>query len=209
MHPDGGGVLSGVEKLWEELLSLSLDEVSSRTLAERTEGGLRLKYLGKPYLVRPGERTISRQGEGEPDPRNRRPGFLISLLFYLVHAKEIPPSGKWISPKDLPGGRLFFRGRHDLSTGSLERKYGRDPQALISLGESLGGKRIEIGDAGIDIPVFPRISFGLVLWKGDEEYPPRIDPLVDSRIALHFPEPLPLDAIQVSLQEALDRLAWE
>lgn len=44
-----------------------------------------------------------------------------------------------------------------------------------------------MGDASVLIWAFPRVPIGLVLWKGDEEFPPAGNILFDSSIPAYLP----------------------
>jgi hypothetical protein len=51
----------------------------------------------------------------------------------------------------------------------------------------LGAVPVEIGDFGMDFPVFPRIRIQLVLWSGDEEFPPDATILFDESVQRILP----------------------
>ena len=40
----------------------------------------------------------------------------LFMIHYLLSAKEIEISSRWISEKDIPGGATFFRGPHEIPT---------------------------------------------------------------------------------------------
>jgi hypothetical protein len=125
------------------------------------------------------------------------------VLVYLTEAKEIKPTHTWISEKDLKGGSTFFRGPHSLQVEELEDLYGKDPDAFLKAGKKLGGNEILYGDKGFALEVLPKVPLAYILWKGDEEFPPRIGILFDSTIESH----LPLDMIWCLVAETSRRLA--
>jgi hypothetical protein len=51
----------------------------------------------------------------------------------------------------------------------------------------LGAVPVEIGDFGMDFPVFPHIRIQLVLWSGDEEFPPDATILFDESVQRILP----------------------
>jgi hypothetical protein len=85
----------------------------------------------------------------------------------------------------------------------LENLFGRHPEAFLNAGRKLGGSEILYGDKGFSLEVFPRVPLAFVLWKGDEEFPPRISVLFDSTIESHFA----LDVIWCMVTETSRRLA--
>jgi hypothetical protein len=142
-------------------------------------------------LVDPAARTVQWQ-EGQPQAKEP-PGHDVHLVcvVYLLEAKEMRPSGQWVTAQSLRAGDFFFRGLHELPTGELARAYGSSPQAFLAAGRRLGGRVAEGGDACCELQVLPRIAIRLVLWTGDEEFPARVNMLFDSLADEH----LPLDVI--------------
>jgi len=130
------------------------------------------------------------------------PFFSLMVLVYLSEAKDIRPTYAWVSEKDLLGGSTFFRGPHQLPVKDLEELYGKDPDAFLKAGRRLGGNEIFYGDKGFALDVLPKVPLAYVLWKGDEEFPPRISVLFDSTIQSH----LPLDIIWCMVSETSRRL---
>lgn len=67
----------------------------------------------------------------------------------------------------------------------------------------LGGNEILYGDEGFALKVFHKVLLAYILWKGDEEFPPKTGVLFDSTIQSH----LPLDIIWCKVAETSRRLA--
>jgi hypothetical protein len=60
--------------------------------------------------------------------------------------------------------------------------FGPDVSLLVKAAEKLGGRAIDAGDAGFEFAVFPRVPIQLILWEGDEEFPPEANILFDDVI---------------------------
>jgi hypothetical protein len=147
-------------------------------------GKIRLPYLGREFCVTfPGGGIESRDGEGLLSPREE-----ILVLHYLERATGVPPSGEWTSFAEIPGGAFYNPVFLQRCKAPLVKHFGEDPQRLIAVAAGeMGGGSFPLGDAGIRIPAFPRVDLGLVLWKGDEEFPPEGNVLFDSSIAGYLP----------------------
>jgi hypothetical protein len=190
---------------WEKLSHLHPTDVCNRSEAiyNPAREGFVLPVYNLRYLILPNERKILRV---EPSDRSVEEDlsyfFHLMVFVYLIEAKEIKPSHTWVSEKDLQGGGTFFRGPHRLDVAALEHRYGRDPEAFLKTGRKLGGSEILYGDRGFALEVFPRVPVAYVLWKGDEEFPPRIGVLFDSTIQDHFS----LDVIWCMVAETSRRL---
>jgi len=190
---------------WEKLLTLHPTDVCNRTEAiyQPAYEGYLLPVYNLRYLVLPKMKKILRmEWNGKPVKEELPSFFHLMVLVYLTEAKEIKPTHTWVSEKDLLGGSTFFRGPHQLQVKGLEDLYGKDPVAFLKTGKRLGGSEILYGDKGFALEVFPKVPLAYVLWKEDEEFPPRIGVLFDSSIQSH----LPLDIIWCMVAETSRRL---
>ena len=190
---------------WEKLSQLHPTDICNRTeaLYNPTKEGFLLPVYNLRYLILPKARKILRMGWNDQTVEEElHPFFYLMVLVYLIEAKEIKPTHTWVSEKDLKGGSTFFRGPHGLGVGELEDRYGRNPDAFLEAGRRLGGGEILLGDKGFALEVFPKVPLAYILWKGDEEFPPRISVLFDSTIESH----LPLDVIWCMVAETSRRL---
>jgi hypothetical protein len=113
--------------------------------------------------------------------------FRLSVLWYLVHAKDIAPGGRLVKLQSVKGGDIFSRGSHILPLEQLAGKFGRDRDAFLARGTTLGGVPEKLADAGMRLSPLPRIPAVLTLWLEDEEFPARADLLFDSTCELQVP----------------------
>jgi hypothetical protein len=185
---------SGKEKAWDLLNGLEPARVSRDAGASYDEktGSYILRSFSFDFLLNPSMRSMTCHSEEGLSFLNKYDFFFKgSALWYLISAKEIPLTGRLIKPVNLAGGQLFFRGTHVLPLDGLAERYGKDKDAFIKKGKSLGAKEENYGDASITLYPFPKIPVTLILWLSDDEYPARADMLFDSTCELR----LPLDVI--------------
>jgi hypothetical protein len=175
-------------KLWEELRLLEPDRVCERCRVDYDSSGFyNVKSLERTVKVYPQEERF----ESEDMPLAANTDYQLLLVSYLLYTQNIDPAGKWVSEKDLKGGSTFFRGPHALPAAPLERLFGSNPEGFRKKALALGAVPSEFGDVSMIFQVLPRISFIVVLWVKDEEFPARVTFLLDSSIEAH----LPLDVI--------------
>lgn len=141
-----------------------------------------VRFLNENYLISYPEGDIKDYGE-----RKASPEIQILLLHYLSGSKDIPPSGKLISFRELPGGVSYEKAFYDRAVVPIIREFEDRPEGFISSSERLGGTRLEIGDFAYAIPALPRIPLTYVLNLGDEEIPSAANLLFDSSSSLHLP----------------------
>jgi hypothetical protein len=181
---------------WEELLTMVPDEVCRRTLAsyDRQKEVYQITLLNQGYTIHPFRRSIVRE-TGAPAPSHRHDNISFSealvLVIYLLRAKDIPPVGTQQTEKDLPGGETFFRGPHALPRQPILRRFGHNPQGFSRAAISLGGERLDYGDAAFRFQTLPRVPLDTILWVEDEEFPASLTFAFDPTVANH----LPLDVI--------------
>ena len=166
---------------WERLISLVPDDVCRRAGVQHdpATGCYLVPLLNRRVRVDPSARSVA--WDEDPGADERPPGFTVALVsvVYLVGAKEIHPSGEWVTGESLPAGTFFFRGPHAMPTEELARRYGKDPEGLLVAGARLGGTAGDMGDACVELWGLPRVPLRVVLWEGDEEFPSRVTILVD------------------------------
>jgi hypothetical protein len=183
--------LSGTDNVWTTLERLPHEEVCRKADVrfEPSTGSYALSCFGHEVLVCPAKREISSSSPAISILVKRLRYFSeLSILWYLVDAKEVPLSGKLIRPSDLKAGQIFATGSHVLPLDKLAQKYGDDMDAFIERGSSLSGKSAGIGDASLRLLPFPRVPVFIVLWRGCEEFQARADLLFDSTCECHFPQ---------------------
>ena len=180
---------SGEEKAWEILRGMNPVDVcrSASVVFDGRSGSYVLRSLGMDLHIDPGSKKIHCDAPDGPRLLDKLGYFSkMSILWYLAGVREIPLSGKLIKPENLKGGLIFFRGTHVLPLDGLASRYQDDKKGFILRGEELGGEKTCYGDASVRLFPFPRVPVEIILWKGDEEFPPRADLLFDSTCELHL-----------------------
>jgi len=181
---------TGEQNAWEVLGALKTDEVC-RAAAVSYDAASRLytvRSFGQDIVVSPKDRTVS----GLLPVTGCLPGeygelFPLAVLWYLVLAKDIVPTGKLVHLEDLRGGDIFAKGSHVLPLDTIAACHGKDKEGFLRRGKMLGGETMTIADASVRLHPLPRIPVTLTLWLADEEFPARTDLLFDSTASLQLP----------------------
>lgn len=113
------------------------------------------------------------------------------LVYYLLHEyakaeKDYREIGKLIAFKDLYGGPHYMEPFRNRVLRPVERIFGSHPEILIESAEALGGEQVELGDAAARIRALPRIPVIVVVWAGDEEFPPSSNVYFDASITNYY-----------------------
>jgi len=137
-----------------------------------------IEYLNQSYQVTFPDIEISLVGSDAEIPIKDK----ILILHYLTLAKGVPIANRLIAFKELPEGANYFPTFSKRSIEPLIDHFGRQPYLLIDAAGKLGGRKVDYGDAAVTISAFSRVPITLVLWRGDEEFPPRGNILFDATI---------------------------
>ena len=179
----------GEEKAWEILAALDVDDVcrAAAVSYDRAMKQYVVKSLGMEFLVAVKDRTISSAAPGS-DVLLKRLGyfFKLSILWYLVSAKDIACTGRVVKLQNVRGGEIFTMGSHILPLDKVAQRFGKDKEGFIQKGTGLGGELVQYGDASVKLYPFPRIPAILTLWLEDEEFPASADLMFDSTCDMHL-----------------------
>lgn len=103
------------------------------------------------------------------------------ILLYLSQASGEQLTNRWISYAELPNGMLHDKPFKAAAVQPIADCFSTaEPEELLQLTRPMGGTKLEIGDFGVMIPVFPRIVIGIFLWLGDEEFPTKANLVFDA-----------------------------
>ncbi len=162
------------------------------------EGNFRLTFFNQGYIVSHHDFLVREAGTGK-----EAPAFIQSLLLtYLVTADGTTPSGRWVSFRELPGGTFYVRAFQSYSGDRLVRELGGGIRAFRRAAEMLGGRPLNLGDAGYAFTVLPRVHLALVYWAGDEELPSQAQVLFEDT----SPHYLPIDGLAILGSQLVGRV---
>jgi Domain of unknown function (DUF3786) len=175
----------GEEKAWESLAGLRPKDVCAGAVAEYDEASraYSVRSFGIDYIVSTDARTIT-----SSDPRSGlfleryKDFFRLSILYYLISAKDIPATGRLIRPLDVKGGQRFFSGTHVLPLDQIAERFGSDKVSFVALGLKFGAEIAAFGDAAVRLYPLPRVPVTIILYLHDDEYPSRVTLFFDSTV---------------------------
>lgn len=138
-----------------------------------------LRFLSDTYTVDPGiESVTSISGKPVKD-------FLVILLLHYVIGKargSFSASGQFVSFKDIENGEFYYPAFREGAIKPLIKKFGDSPEKIFGLSDRFNARKIESGDAAVEIDTFDDIPVRIILWRGDEEFPPEATILFDKNL---------------------------
>ncbi|MDH7486540.1 MAG: DUF3786 domain-containing protein [Anaerolineae bacterium] len=156
-----------IARLQEALRGMDGRLLAVRAGAEWHGDELRLPLLGEEYAIAWPQVSVRRVEDG----RQARPDVQVLLLTYLRNADGTPPTGSWLSFRELPDGGFYHRAFQGYAPDRLAQRFGDDLDAFRRAAQRLGGRREPMGDAAYGFRALPHVWLAAVLWAGDEEVP--------------------------------------
>jgi hypothetical protein len=151
------------------------------------EGAFLLRLMGTEYRGEfPvfGLRAVRDQGDPIRDPAEK-----ILLCRYLCEGKYVPCRGKQLSYNEAPSGPLYYRNFEGRCLKRAAFAFGKDPALFRRIVESVPGLRFEAldkADAGYRFEFLNGLFMSLLIWAGDEEFPPSAQMLFDDNFVFAF-----------------------
>jgi hypothetical protein len=180
----------GEDKAWEILATMEPREVcrAAAVSYDAVSESYGIKSFGMDFSVSMREKAITSASAGSELLLQKLGYFFrLSVLWYLVSAKDIACTGRLVKLQNIRGGDIFTKGSHVLPLEPLAGKYGKNKEGFIEKGRILGGEMGSFGDAALRLFPLPRIPVILSLWLEDEEFPARADLFFDSTCGLQIP----------------------
>ncbi len=144
---------------------------------------IEVRFWGKDYVVRYPEITVEEAEAGQEPPI----AIKILILHYLINADGIPLADSWIAFRELPDGRVYDAAFHRRANLRLAQTFGSDLEGFVAAAKSLGGARLNYGDASFLFPMFPRLRLAAVLYLADEEFSASANVLFDAAASHYLP----------------------
>lgn len=94
------------------------------------------------------------------------------LLRYLLEGKAVPARGAFKTFREMPWGELYIQPFTGRCLTRAAYTFGTKIPQFAAAMEKLGGKKLPHGDAGYSLELLPGFTMELLLWAGDEEFPP-------------------------------------
>ena len=147
-----------------------------------------VEYLNQSYVISIPGMEISltdslNHSEGQAASEDIDLKDRILILHYLITARGTRNAGKLIGFKQVPGGLFEYASFSREVLMPLLEHFGKEPERLAEAAANLGGARASYGDAAVSIKAFPNVPVVIVLWRGDDEFPPNASILFDRTVS--------------------------
>ena len=163
---------------------LDPQEASARTGAAFDGKAFTLRLVNAEYTLTWPNYTITADRE-DAFALKSLPGQTF-LLRWLLEGKRLPAKGQYKTFREMPWGELYvqpFTGRC-LTRSAFT--FGTRVAKFAAAMEKLGAKKLPHGDAGYELELLPGYAMQLIVWEGDDEFPPNAQLLYTDNFAESF-----------------------
>ena len=169
---------------YEELFrKLNPEETAARLDYVNWDGSaFSLTLLGREYKIRWPEYAIQATDGGKLPPLPVQT-FLLRLL---LEGQDVKWCGTWKTFREMPWGEMY----HKPYTGRVLTRaaftFGTRLNAFRAAAEKLGGISAGHGDAGYQFQFLGPYQMQILVWEGDDEFPPNAQVLYTENFADGF-----------------------
>lgn len=108
------------------------------------------------------------------------------LLRYLLEGKSVFPSGQWLTFREMPWGELYIKPYTGRVLTRAAFTFGTRVEAFRAAAEKMGATPVAHGDAGFCFRFIGDYAMQILVWAGDEEFPPNAQVLYSDNFADGF-----------------------
>ena len=131
----------GEEQAWEELARCDPAEVCERAAAAYSpDQGYVVPVFGLPVVLDMKARTMTASSPESEFVLTKTAYFSrLSILFYLLRAQKIAPTGRLLKPSELKSRQIYLQGSHLLPLEPIAARFSADPGAFLAQAARFGG----------------------------------------------------------------------
>ncbi len=108
------------------------------------------------------------------------------LLRYLLESKQTQWAGEWKTFREMPWGEMYIKPYTGRVLTRAAFTFGTRLGAFRAAAEKMGAEPVPHGDAGYRFRLVGDYEMQILVWEGDEEFPPNAQVLYSDNFAQGF-----------------------
>ena len=108
------------------------------------------------------------------------------LLRYLLKSRDVLWLGQWKTFREMPWGEMYIKPYSGRVLSRAAFTFGFKLGAFRAACEKMGAQRVQHGDAGYEFDLIGGYRMQILMWEGDEEFPPNAQILYSDNFADGF-----------------------
>ena len=147
---------------------LDPQEAVARTQVKWDGKEFYVNLIGRDYAISHPDYAI-RPLDGGKEPPLPVQTF---LLRYLLESKATPWQGTWKTFREMPWGEMYIKPYTGRVLTRAAFTFGTRVAAFRAACEKMGAMALPHGDAGYQFDLVGDFQMQILVWEGDEEFPP-------------------------------------
>ena len=127
-----------------------------------------VNLLGRDYAIAHPQYSIRAMDGGNVPPLPTQ----TFLLRYLLEGKTVSSNGSWLTFREMPWGELYIKPYTGRVLTRAAFTFGTRVDAFRKAAEAMGAEPVKHGDAGYTFCLIGDYKMQILVWAGDEEFPP-------------------------------------
>ena len=141
-----------------------------------------LKLLGREFAICHPDYSIRALDGGNLPPLPTQ----TFLLRYLLESKDVMWSGAWKTFREMPWGEMYIKPYTGRGLTRAAFTFGFRVAAFRAACEKMGATPVKHGDAGYQFDLIGGYKMQILVWEGDDEFPPNTQVLYSDNFAEGF-----------------------
>ena len=152
-------------------------EITARTGIPCEDNTFRITLLGTEYRV---------GVDAHIDPQNTPLPVQTFLIRYLLEGKSVSWAGAWKTFREMPWGELYIKPYTGRVLTRAAFTFGTRIAAFRAACEKMGATSVSNGDAGYELSFLGAYKMRILVWEGDDEFPPNAQVLYSDNFETGF-----------------------
>ena len=138
-------------------------------------------------ITHPGYEVFHLDGEGAGwFPLEEKPNARILVLRFLTEGAAAPASGKFLTYREIPWGEVYFKQFQGRCIFRLAYGFGNKLEKFAAIMDKVGGTKLNFGDISYEFEFLNGLQLRMILWAGDDEFPPSAQILFSDNFPVAF-----------------------
>ena len=108
------------------------------------------------------------------------------LLRYLLESRDAAWAGEWKTFREMPWGEMYIKPYTGRVLTRAAFTFGTRTAAFKTAAEKMGATPLKHGDAGFQFDLIGGYKMQILVWEGDDEFPPNAQVLYSDNFAAGF-----------------------
>ena len=167
----------------EKFRGLNPEEATARLSDVRWDGKeFTVRLLGRDFAISHPDYAIRALDDGAIPPLPAQ----TFLLRYLLESRDIRWGGEWKTFREMPWGEMYIKPYTGRVLTRAAFTFGTRIDAFRAACEKMGAAPVPHGDAGHQFELIGDYRMQILVWEGDEEFPPSAQVLYSDNFAEGF-----------------------